>query len=139
MSCCQALLMSWCIRPKCWYWIPIAHRWFEMNWSKPDHYFWEESSSTSLCYLFIFSVPKKSRTVALATFALSVSYVDTSLTPWPGINMPAALSPAVGTAIAIDNHHLLTVAHCLEFDTVLRKYPTQNLKYRYSPLNANLI
>ena len=47
--------------------------------------------------------------------------------------------PAQGTAVAIDNHHLLTVAHCLEFDTALRKWPTNNLKYKYSPLIANII
>src|SRR5438105_12058929 len=86
-----------------------------------------------------FSIPKKSRTIALATFALSVGYIDPTLPIAPHLRIPSELSPAQGTAVAIDNHHLLTVAHCLEFDTALRKWPTNNLKYKYSPLMTNII
>jgi hypothetical protein len=84
-----------------------------------------------------FSIPKKSRTTALATFALSVGFIDTTLPIAPNLKIPSELSPAQGTAVAIDNHHLLTVARCLEFDPGL--WPTNNLKYKYSPLAPNII
>jgi hypothetical protein len=44
--------------------------------------------------------------------------------------IPPELSPFHGTAVAIDNHHLIAPAHLLEYDTAVRNYPTTNLKYK---------
>jgi hypothetical protein len=83
-----------------------------------------------LCPL-ISSIPKAARVTAYATFALSVGYVDTTLPPPDVAAGPVELSPFQGTAVAIDDHHLLTSAHLLQFDVIERPYPTANLKHLY--------
>jgi len=81
-----------------------------------------------------FSAPKQVRTTALATFALSVGYEDSTLVIGPNAKIPTELSPSHATAVALDNYHLLTVAHNLEFDTGIRNWPVTNLKYKYAAL-----
>jgi hypothetical protein len=79
-----------------------------------------------------FSLPKPHRTVAECMFAISVGYVDESLPPAEIAAPPADLTPSQATAIAIDDHHLLTCAHVFDYDTALRKYPSDKLKYKYA-------
>jgi hypothetical protein len=80
----------------------------------------------------ILSLPKHHRTVAQCMFAVSVGLVDDSLPQADIAAPPADLAPFQATAIAIDDHHLLTCAHVFEYDTALRKYPTERLNYKYA-------
>jgi len=57
-----------------------------------------------------------------------VGFIDPTLFI-PNVILPE-LSPYQGTAVCIDNHHLLAPAHILEYDAGTRNYPTKNLKYK---------
>lgn len=73
-------------------------------------------------------MPKPVSVVALATYAVSIGFVDPSqpsFAVWEG-----DYAPFFGTAAAIDDHHLLTCAHLFDYDPVVRKADPQNLQYR---------
>ena len=81
------------------------------------------------------SIPKNVRTTALCTFALSVGFQDTTRAPLSIAAPPDELLPFQGTAVAIDDYHLLSCAHLFEFDRAIRNYPIDNLKYMFVPFS----
>ena len=74
------------------------------------------------------SVSKSVSIVALATFAISIGFIDPDQ-PSFAIGQDD-YAPFHGTAAAIDDHHLLTCAHLFEYDTAVRKADPSRLKYR---------
>ena len=93
-----------------------------------------------LLYRLIHSIPKTAHVTAYSTFALSVGFKDPNLPPRSVAGGPNDLDPYHGTALAIDDHHLLSSAHLLVYDTQQRKYPPDVLQYVYfSPIEIYLM
>lgn len=75
-------------------------------------------------------MPKELQTLVTCTFAMSVGFYDPeAITPSQlrSVQNPPTLGVLEGTAIAIDDHHLLTAAHFLGYDISIRKYPAKDL------------
>ena len=78
-----------------------------------------------------FSISAPFKDIAKSVFALSIGFEDTTIPQDPNVMYPPQLNPAHGTAVAIDDHHLLTCAHTLEYNSISRDYASCNLKYRH--------
>ena len=112
------------------FWIRIILQKCQHNSFRQNRLSLERNSSSHYLLLASFSlitsIPKPAHAAAFSTFAVSVGFTDSTLVP--GF-IPPELSPYHGSAVTIDNHHLLAPAHILEYDTGRRNYPTDNLKY----------
>lgn len=73
-------------------------------------------------------MPKSVSIVALATFAVSIGFIDPDQ---PSFTIGQGdYAPFHGTAGAIDDHYLLTCAHLFEYDPSTRNADPLKLKYR---------